>query len=452
MTNTLSSNSSSFRLNHVALWCWGLVLTALPFSTALALLFSAFGAVFSLLGLRREPLVAVVRSPIALCALLLFGWLALSSLWAVAPREELIEGVWKYRKLIFVVLVATSLVVCRKKPGFLINFFLTGCAIVAFGSLASRFGFMEYVLGPPAATGGWPIGGTPQKTWFYIDGPDNPTFGRNHITQGAFLVFASMFAVGRGWSALLGQSKNLRLGLPWFSLGVFYLVPVFSMQGRSGYLLALLGGIYWVVFELFKLRGRGRNRLLAPLLVIAVLGALVYTSPHFFKRSYQAVDDVVRYSQTGAQTSQGERIRFWRAGLELASEGPLIGYGVGGYAQAYAELLSEPETLRDSRAQPHSEYVIILVQGGIVGAMLISVLMILLIRSARANTDSEDGPGILCVVLLFVTYSAFNSAIWDLAEGHFFLALTALIISYFKRQPGRFDSQTTMNDRLLDNR
>jgi len=402
------------------------MLTALPFSTALALLFSAFGAVFSLLGLRREPLVAVVRSPIALCALLLFGWLALSSLWAVAPREELIEGVWKYRKLIFVVLVATSLVVCRKNPGFLINFFLAGCAIVALGSLASRFGLMEYVLGTPAASGGWPIGGTPQKSWFYIGEPGNPTFGRNHITQGAFLVFASMFSVGRGWPVLLGQTKKLSLGLLWFSLGVFYLVPVFSIQGRSGYLLALLGGIFWVVLGLFKLRGR--SRFLAPLLVIAVLGALVSSSPHFFKRSYQAVDDVVLYSQTGEQTSQGERIRFWREGLELAAERPLLGYGPGGYAQAYSELEKEPESLRASRSQPHSEYVIVLVQGGVIGFSLLVALIALSVWTAYRATDMTDGFGILCMFILFAIYAGFNSAIWDLAEGHFFYVAASLAL------------------------
>jgi len=423
MTNAPDSTSFSFRLNHVAIWCWGLMLTALPFSTALALLFSAFGAVFSLFGLRREPLVAVVRSPIALCALLLFGWLALSSLWAVAPREELIEGVWKYRKLIFVVLVATSLVVCRKDPGFLINFFLAGCGIVALGSLASRFGLIEYVLGPPAATGGWPIEGTAQKSWLYIGAPDNPTFGRNHITQGAFLVFASMFAVGRSWSALIGQSSAFLQGLLWFFLAVFYLVPVFSIQGRSGYLLALLGGIFWVVFGLFKLRGR--TRFLAPLLAIAVLGALVYSSPHFFKRSYQAVDDVVRYSQTGEQTSQGERIRFWRAGLALAAERPLIGYGAGGYAQAYSELKSEPESLRSSRSQPHSEYVIVLVQGGFVGFALLLALTALSISATYRAPGCTDRAGILCVLILFAIYAGFNSAIWDLAEGH----LTAVLIA-----------------------
>ncbi len=427
MTNTLNSNSLSFRLNHVALWFWGLMLTALPFSTALALLFSALGAVFSLFGLRRAPLVAVVRSPIALCALLLFGWLALSSLWAVAPWEELIEGVWKYRKLIFVVLVATSLVVCRKNPGFLINFFLAGCAIVAFGSLASRFGLMEYVLGSPTSTGGWLIGGTPQKSWLYIGGPNNPTFGRNHITQGAFLVFAAMFAAGRSWSVFLEPSRKFGQGLLWFSLALFYLVPVFSIQGRSGYLLALIGGLYWAAFGIFKLRGL--HRFVPLILAVVLLGSLVFFSPNFFERSHQAVDDVLRYSQTGEQTSQGVRIRFWRAGLELAIARPIAGYGAGGYAQAYSDLGKEPKNLRASRSQPHSEYVILLVQGGVVGAALFFSLIAYCLVAAYRCREAVDGLGLTCVTLLFSVYAGFNSAIWDLAEGHFFAIYAGLMLT-----------------------
>lgn len=403
------------------------MLTALPFGTALALLFSAFGVAFSLLGLRREPLLAVVRSPIASSALLLFGWLALSSLWAVAPRDELIEGVWKYRKLIYAVLVATSLLACRKNPEFLINFFLAGCAIVAFGSLASRFGFMEYVLGPPAATGGWPIGGTAQKSWFYVGGPENPTFGRNHITQGAFLVFASMFASGRSWSAFLGQKRKLGPGLLWLAVSVFYLCPVFWLQGRSGYLLAFIGGAFWGLFALFRLRTVAR--FLPLLLAVGVIGTLAFSSPHFFNRSYQAVDDVVRYSRTGEQTSQGERIRFWRAGLELAAERPLLGYGAGGYAQAYSELSEQPVRLRDGRSQPHSEYVIILVQGGFVGLTLLGALLLFAASKAYRCHNFNDMVSIFCVTLLFSVYASFNSALWDLAEGHLFAVITGLILS-----------------------
>lgn len=415
------------------------MMMVLPFSTAMALLFSALGTIFSLLGLRRGPCFYVLRSPIVVLALLLFLWLAISTSWAVAPNDELIEGIWKYRKLLLLALVATSLVACQKNVGFLLNFFLIGCTVAATATLLSRFGLMEWLLGAPTSMGGWSVGGTTQRPWFQIGGPVNPTFGRNHITQGAFLTFAAMLAIGRSWFAYKAQngSKTSASVWIWTVLAGLLLLAVFSIQGRSGYVLAFTGAIYWVFSASIKRTG---IRKLAPfLLAICALITLILSSPHFLARSNEAVEDIIQYSTTGAQTSQGERIGFWRAGLALALERPLIGYGVGGYAQAYSELPSEPDILRDSRAQPHSEYVILLVQGGMVGVMLFFLLVVLLVERSRTNLNYEDGYGILCVVLLFTVYSGFNSAIWDLAEGHFFLVLAALVVCQFNDQLGPCD-------------
>ncbi len=437
MNNQLALSPFTMRLHEIALWCWGLMLLVVPFSTALALLFSAFGAVFSISGLRWNLVAQTLRSPVVWAALALFAWLALSVAWSVAPPDELIEGIWKYRKLVFVFLVAASVFACRKEPNFLINFFLIGCAVVATGSLASRFGVLDLILGPPAATGGWPIGGTPIKSWLYIGGPDNPTFGRNHITQGAFLVFAAMFAVGRVWTAFARGSNSRRTVMGWAFAAVFYLTPVFSIQGRSGYLLAMIGAVFWVALALIRLRSSVRLIWLGA--IIGCLSVLVLSSPHFFKRSAQAVDDVVRYSQTGEQTSQGERLRFWRAGFELAADRPIFGYGVGGYAQAYSELPNQPQALRESRSQPHSEWVILLVQGGVVAVVLFGFVAVSVLRALVKNSvvDEESGNlyGMLCVSSLFFVYAGFNSAVWDLAEGHFLICLAALAAHWF--QPGK---------------
>lgn len=411
----------ALRFHEIALWAWGLMLLVLPFSTALALLFSAVGVIFSLLGLRRDLVVQTLSSPIVLLALALFSWLMLSTLWSVAPRDELLEGAWKYRKLTFVFLAAASIIACRKRPEFLINFFLMGCAVVAAGSLSSRFGILDLILGAPTSTGGWPIGVTPTGSWFHIGGPDNPTFGRNHITQGALLVFAAMFAVGRAWTAFARGSELRWTGIGWAFAAAFYLIPVFSIQGRSGYLLAVIGAVFWIALALIRLRGS--SRIMLPCIIFGCLTALIWSSPHFLKRSAEAVDDVVRYSQTGARTSQGERLGFWQAGLELAAQRPVFGYGVGGYAQAYSELPNQPEALKNSRSQPHSEWVILFVQGGVVAVALFALLALSVIRGIVKRgfrEGSADFYGLLLVSSLFFFYAAFNSAVWDLAEGHFF--------------------------------
>jgi O-antigen ligase len=433
------------RSHEIALWAWGLLLLVLPFSTALALLFSAVATFFSIFGLRQTLIAQTIRSPVVLLALALFAWLMCSMLWSVAPIDELLEGAWKYRKLAFVFLVVASLIACQKPPQFLINFFLVGCGVVAVASLSSRFGVLDVILGPPSpATGGWPIGGTSEKFWLHIGGPDNPTFGRNHITQGAFLVFAAMFVVGRAWHASTNGHRFMYGGIVSALLACFYLIPVFSIQGRSGYLLAFLGGLFWIVLSLMRMQGS--SRLIWVGAVVGCLLALVLSSPHFFKRSSQAVDDVVRYSQTGERTSQGERLGYWRAGIKLAIQRPFYGYGVGAYAQAYSELSDEPVNLRYNRSQPHSEWVILLVQGGLVAFLLFgffasSILKALAWTVGRHNGDRYAN-GLLCVTCLFFFYAALNSAIWDLAEGHFIVIFAAAVLASQRPEPSGQDPQS----------
>lgn len=431
MNGALLISSRTLRIHEIAIWCWGLMVLVLPFSTALALFFSALGAGFSLAGLRRDLLLQTLRSPIALLALALLTWLALSMLWSVAPRDELIEGAWKYRKLMFIFLLAASFIACNKRPEFLINFFLAGCALVALGSLGSRFGMLELILGPPSGNGGWPIGGTPQGYWLYVGGPDNPTVGRNHITQGAFLAFAAMFAIGRAWTAFIQGGHARYVGVGWALGAMFYSMSVFSMQGRSGYLLLVLGGFFWVLLGLQKLQGW---RKLIPLASVAgALALLILSSPHFLKRSVQAVDEVARYSQEETKAGQGVRLAFWQAGLELAGHRPIVGYGVGAYAQAYSEMVDQPEWLRSNRSQPHSEWVNLLVQGGLIAFFLFGLLTVLVIRELVKGWEKGNAYGPLCVMSLFFIFAGFNSAVWDLAEGHFFAVFVGLVAAMTMR-------------------
>lgn len=431
MKNAFCPTSIIYRLNYIAVWLWGLMLMVLPFSTALALTFSALAAFFSLIGIRREPLGEVLRSPIAIIALALFSWLSLSSVWSVAPRAELIEGIWKYRKLLFVILVATSLLVCQKNHRFLINFFLIGCGIVALGTLSSRFGVLEHFLGPPASSLGWPIGGTTNRSWFQIGGPENPTFGRNHITQGAFLAFASMISFGRALTSVVDSPRISPKNIFWWCAALIFMTCLFSIQGRSGYLIGTLGIAMWVIWALRCVRANLRNISIA--MGVTVLSLAIFTSPHFLTRTSAAVDEVIQYSIEGKQTSQGQRILFWRAGLSLAKERPILGYGVGGYSQAFSELENAPINLRISRSQPHSEYIIQLVQGGAIAVLLFGFFLYYSLIAAM-KFHSSTPPYLSIIIILFAIYVGFNSGIWDLAEGHFWAVLMGGLIGSITQQ------------------
>ena len=407
----------------------------LPFSTALTLIFSTFGVLFGLLGFDWGAFKKVMRSPIAIVSVALFAWLALSMVWSVAPGDELTEGISKYRKLLYVPLVAMLLVSTRVKPWLLMNFFVVGCLVVCLGSLSSSSGLLEHLIGPQLAGGGWGLGGTPSKYWFYIGPPEAPTFGRAHIAQGAFLVISAVYLAGvllHRFTDCAETAFDLRSVAIFLAIVTMVLVAL-NLGGRTGYLLLVAGAILWVL-KMLQAR-HWRLALGLSLSSLVIVAGFVGMNPKVIDRTQAAITDVERYQESGALTSQGLRLRFWEAGIRMGLERPLQGWGVGSYAEVFARDESQPQELRWSRPHPHSEYVLQLVQGGGVAFLLFTGLGFLVaatvFRMKFQRGDSAQGAtGILSVAaILLLIDGGFNSVIWDLAEGHAFVFLLGSVVA-----------------------
>ncbi len=402
----------------------------LPFSTALTLLFSGLGVLLSLFGFDWSSFKRAMRHPISIFCVALFAWLSVSMLWSIAPADELVEGISKYRKLLFVPLVAMLLISIRVKPWFLMNFFVIGCLVVCIGSLLSSSGVLEYLIGPQLPSGGWGLGGNSEKHWFYIGPPEAPTFGRAWIAQGAFLVFSASYlvaiAVAASISKRLPKARSVTAG----SIGsVFVLIYVsLNLGGRTGYLLLVCSVVIWLFF---LWRCQKRIAMLTVLLSFTLLcGSHMVLHSKVLERINNAIHDVSSYVGSNALTSQGLRLRFWAAGVHLGMQRPLVGWGVGSYAEGFSRDKNQPLALQETRPHPHSEYVLLLVQGGGVAFATLVGLTVFVTREAITNLRKPCSSrsivwcGLLVPCLLLLIDGLFNSIIWDLAEGH---ALSILI-------------------------
>jgi O-antigen ligase len=409
------------RCRLIAIWNWGFMALCLPFSTALTLIFSTFGVLFGLLGFDWLAFKKVMRSPIAILCVALFAWLALSMFWSIAPRDELIEGISKYRKLLYVPLVAMLLVSTRVKPGFLMNFFVVGCSVACLGSLASSTGLLEHLIGPQSPGGGWGLGGTPSKHWFYIGPPEAPTFGRIWIAQGAFIVFSITYLIG----VLLqtcGDQFKIVFDVRSVALTVVTLtmvLVVLNLGGRTGYVLLFVGLLLWV----FKLAQWKQWKLSVGLLFVSItiVAGFVGLNHRVVERTQAAITDVTQYRESGALTSQGLRLRFWEAGFRAGLQRPLQGWGVGSYPEVFSRDERQPRELRESRPHPHSEYVLQFVQGGVFSAFAFFALVLYLCRLSLVGLKEPLQTSAVFVGILVLVDAGFNSVIWDLGEGHFFL-------------------------------
>ncbi len=419
----------------------------LPFSTALTLIFSAFGTLFGLVGFDWEAFKKVIRHPIAILCVALFGWLALSMLWSIAPKHEMIEGISKYRKLLYVPLIGMLLISTRVKPWFLMNFFVAGCLIVCAGSLFSSTGLAELVLGPQNAGGaGWRLGGSPDKAWFLIGPPEKPTFGRAHIAQGAFLTFSFLYLLGSLRIKKTTHTNSITLEpitsiymLPALSVLLFVM---FNIGGMTGYVLTGCGLLLWIV-GLYS-RKKKVLALASSFFAITLLLLAYNTNSSVEKRVTKFKADIYSYINADEYTSEGLRLSFWQAGLHYGLQSPIAGVGVGGYAEKYSLDMSQPENLRLTRPHPHSEYILQLVQGGMVGLLLWGLLLASISFQIKRSLNGyavQKNREILSphlVALVFMIDGLFNSVLWDAGEGHFFPVLFATIASLsLKSEPGQ---------------
>ncbi|CAM8624160.1 RfaL Lipid A core - O-antigen ligase and related enzymes [Burkholderiales bacterium] len=404
----------------------------LPFSTALTLTFSAFGVLFGLVGFDWASLKIVMRHPIAILCVALFAWLALSMLWTIGTPDEMFEALSKYRKLLFVPLIAMLLISTRVRPRSIVKLFLAGCLVVCVGSLLSKFNLLTHLIGEELPTGGWGLGGDIDRPWFHIGPPHSPTFGRAWIAQGAFLALATTYFLAELSDSL---QENKSIGVSSLGLVICVLTTSFvniSLGGRTGIVLLAVSAVGWLA--IFAVRKQKRLFLCAFAFVFVAAVITIGYESIATSRITSVVKEVTEYQRFGTLTSQGIRLNFWNAALMSWLKYPLIGSGIGSFAESFKVLGQAPQALIDSRPHPHSEFALQLVQGGVVAIFFYVALFSFAIRKAIFNKGirsknfqyREFSLGL--IIFLMFTNGFFNSVIWDLAEGHVIAIFLALAI------------------------
>lgn len=414
------------RANQFAHIAWCSTFFFITFSTALGLLFSALAVVTTAVGFSLDGCKKAISKPtIALC-LVLFIWISISAIWSIAPKAELIEGWSKYRKLLYPLLIFMVLSNVKKTPSQMLDSFLLSCGLISVFSISSAHGLIELILGPPKIYDGWYVG----PGWLLIGNPENPTFGRNHITQSTFLTLAAMLCLGRAWNHF-HTTKITRKIVMWIFFAATLLYVVSLLQARTGYLLSALLLIFWIIVVWSQMSKK--YSVVITLVACVTLVSAYITNPMVVSRTTTLIQSISDYKNNMSINDGGVRIAFWKIGLEGFSKKPIIGHGVGSYAQAYSKAPDKPIQLPALSDNAHSEYVMLLVQGGIIALTLF--MLIILASVHEGSTLFRDRPEHVGLLLLFFASASFNSNIWDLAEGHFFaLLLTASISPWAVRK------------------
>lgn len=387
-------------------------LAALLISTSLAvgleiLLYLSF-AVFPSL---RSRLLRVISQPMVLMLMVWGAMLIIAGFYSVAPATDTIDTLISWRKLLLLPMAAAVFDdnIWKRRLVWTLILLVTLGVLLSWLSWISGILIYKYPLG------------------ISID---------NHATQGM------MFAV-----SLFAIVMTARYAMPVWRGGQWFLLVaglltfaniIFVTPGRSGY-LALLVLALVTVSSLVK---SNKKRFLLFITVPVLISSLLFLSPVAMNRISQGVDEIRDYNTATQPTSMGVRISMWKNSLFLIKERPLLGYGTGGFAEAYRQQVAGMEGWRGQGVgDPHNQFLKIMVEQGILGLVVFLSFIWALFRQSVYGVYRILGLGVL---LAWCATSMFSSHFVTFVEGRFlYIWCGALLI------PPALDLEKTENDDLL---
>lgn len=346
----------------------------------------------------REKYAIIRKNPVALAALALFGMLAIGMAYGSASLHDALGTLGKYIDLMYVPIFIT-LFRDEKSRRYALTAFVLSMLLTLL---------LSYLLWLGILHGNSVVRGF----------AENPYVFKLHITQSFFMSFA--FLILATWC--FNETNRWRRIL-WGALALLALVNVlFMLQGRIGYIVLPVLLIYLFISKL------GHKGLLIGIAASSLLGSIAYYgSAEFHKRIDVAASELAHWhpgQATGISDSIGNRLEFYSNTLKIIREHPLFGVGTGGFDQAYAAQVANT-TMRATH-NPHNEFLLIMVQTGVPGSLLLLLLFSVQWRAASRFQENYPAHGL---VLAMISGCLFNSFLLDHAEGLFFAWMTGVLFS-----------------------
>ncbi|ACZ12826.1 O-antigen ligase family protein [Sulfurospirillum deleyianum] len=203
-----------------------------------------------------------------------------------------------------------------------------------------------------------------------------------------YSVFMAVGAISTLYIMItLKRDRVKQFGL--LALSLLLIVTLFLSNGRTGQ-LSFLVALCWMIVMFF----RGNMKLLSGLVFTVFIAAYgIYNGvPQFQKRIDTIFVDVQKMKQGVWNTSIGLRLSYWLLAKEIVLEHPLLGVGYGDYKLAVEEALQKNDFGIEAKAKAflitndlHSQYLMVVVQGGLIGLVLFVWFLIALYRLPIQN-------------------------------------------------------------------
>lgn len=363
-------------LAHIFVW---LFVFTVPWQNMLVL--PGLGTVSAILGLgaiaativhvilrgRVRPLIAFHYVAVAFLV-----WTLLSSFWGVARQASMVKDINTYLQVFVMVWVVWEASPSRDRLINLLQAYVLGAYVAAASTI------LNYVAGQ---------GINEESQRFAASG-----FDPNDL--GALLALALPMA----WYITSTTTRGLSrwVNRLYFVAGT---VGILLTSSRGALLAAMVA---LAVIPLTLTHVRRSFRIAAVVIMIGAAGAAVSLVP---ENSFE------RLSTTSSEISEGtmnNRLRIWKGGLATVPDRPLHGHGPAGWYPAVG--------LRIGNVAPHSTWLAVLVEEGLIGLFIYVSMFVLLARRLfrLATFDRRVGLTLLATLMMAITPLGWqqNKASW----------------------------------------
>lgn len=375
---------------------------SLPWSVALMNVAALLMALCWFLGGKFLELPQILcQSPSASLAVALFLLLLVSLVYTTAPIAYGLDIAGKYRKLLYLPIVLSMVngaPVLRRRA---LNAFLWGCGLLLF---VSYFKLVTVLLG----------------TAIFIDRHGFSLV--YHITHSFFMAMFIFFLIERTIT-----EKKTSGRWPWMlvvvialaGFNLFYVTP-----GRTGW------GLCLALIAFIFIGRRSWRWLLTGLVILTALVAVISQSPLVSARYREIARETKNYQPGASRTSMGMRFDWWHNAYDLFRESPWLGKGVGSFPGEQRQLVKSLQQRTKPSDNPHNEYLLLAGQTGVCGLWLFVALLIVPgIEARRRGLPPDDCRLIQGVALAMALGCLANSLLFDSQQGHFFILMTALLLT-----------------------
>jgi len=325
------------------------------------------------------------KQPLLLASGLFIFLLSIDCFYSVAPLKETLESLWGWRKILLLPLglVLFDDTLWKKKFAY---------SLMIFVGIVSLFCILCYLLE------------------LSIRGQEPGVLIRNHATQGMIfsvtLFLMSVFLLFK--KHIMSIRRLWILGLMLIILGVL----VYMTPGRSGYLAFMVVTVY-LGYLLF------RAKLYKMLSVVFLLSStLLLTSPLVVERIELGVKEMQHVDPANIESSSmGMRMVLWKHTIELIKDRPLLGFGTGGFEEAYSQKIKDnPDWEKNIMHDPHNQFLKICVEMGIFGLIVFLSMLASSLFQKTSKMYLHLGIGVL---LAWCATSLFSSHFSTFTEGRF---------------------------------